>query len=152
MQIPFSQLALALAPVTRPIPGDSPMQECDLATDHSLDLHSLTIDPNPPNRGANLTITALGTLSKDVVDGAYVDVVVNYGYIRLISQTYNLCEQLPNVDMNCPLNSGEYKLTKEIELPSEIPPGKYTVFARAYNNDDSMITCLTGTIEFPQLL
>ncbi|TID13174.1 hypothetical protein CANINC_005030 [Pichia inconspicua] len=158
MRLPFTPFlasslsSLSSLPITKPIPGDSPLQLCDLDTAQSLHLRSVYLDPNPPERGTNLTITASGILDDDIVAGSYVDVVVNYGYIKLISQTYDLCEQLPNVDMECPVKNGEYKLTKQVELPDEIPPGKYTVFARAYNKDDTMITCVTGTIEFPQLL
>lgn len=150
--IPFAPYLAALPAITKPIPGDSPLQQCDISNQQSLQLHSVDLSPNPPERGTNLTITATGFLYNDISEGAYVDVVVNYGYIKLISQTYDLCEQLPNVDMQCPVNKGNYVLTKQVEIPSEVPPGKYTVFARAYNNDDTMITCLTGTVEFPQLL
>lgn len=51
--------------------------------------------------------------------------------------------------MTCPIKKGLYSLTKQVEIPNEVPPGKYTVFARAYNDDDTMITCLTGSIVFP---
>lgn len=143
---------LAALPITKPIPGDSPIENCDITTHQSLKLRSVDLSPNPPERGANLTITATGWLDDDIVDGAYVDVVVNYGYIRLISQTYDLCEQLPNVDMTCPIERGDYKLTKEVEIPGEVPPGQYTVFARAYNANDEMITCLTGSVNFEALI
>lgn len=150
--IPLLPYIYSLLPLTHPIPGDSPLENCDISDDQSLSLYSIDLSPNPPERGTNLTITASGYLHQDISEGAYVDVVVNYGYIRLLSQTYDLCEELPNVDMSCPINKGLYTLTKQVEIPNEVPPGKYTVFARAYNKDDSMITCLTGTVEFPQLL
>lgn len=152
VSIPFVPYLAALLPITKPIPGDSPIQQCDISDQQSLKLYSVDISPNPPERGTNLTITASGFLHQDISEGAYVDVVVNYGYIKLISQTYDLCEQLPNVDMTCPINKGVYTLTKEVEIPNEVPPGKYTVFARAYNEDDTLITCLTGSIEFPAVI
>jgi hypothetical protein len=142
----------SLLPITKPIPGDSPLQQCDISQSQLLDLHSVDLFPNPPERGANLTITAKGWLDEDVIDGAYVDVVVTFGYIKLISQTYDLCEELPNVNMTCPLQKGDYEITKEVAIPNEVPPGKYSVTARAYNYDDELITCLTGTVEFPALL
>lgn len=151
VSLPFLPF-VSLLPLTRPVPGDSPVELCDISTKHSLKLYSVDITPNPPERGANLTITASGLLYEDITDGAYVDVVVNYGYIKLLTQTYDLCEELPNVDMTCPIVSGDYTLTKEVEIPGEVPPGKYTVFARAYNKDDTMITCLTGSVEFPPVL
>lgn len=148
LNLPF----VSFLPFTKPIPGDSPLEQCDISTKQSLKLYSVDLSPNPPERGTNLTITASGFLDETIKEGAYVDVVVNYGYIKLLTQTYDLCDELPNIDMTCPINKGDYTLTKEVEIPNEVPPGKYTVFARAYNKDDSMISCLTGTVEFPQLL
>lgn len=46
---------------------------------------------------------------------------VKYGVITLIKQTVDLCEQVKNVDLECPLE-GEMKFVKEVELPREIPP------------------------------
>lgn len=54
--------------------------------------------------------------------GAYVNLVVKYGLITLISQTADLCDQLSNVDLQCPLEEGKMVLTKDVELPKQIPP------------------------------
>ncbi|KAH3669032.1 hypothetical protein WICMUC_005107 [Wickerhamomyces mucosus] len=132
----------------RPIPGGSPISVCDITEPQLLSIDSVIISPNPPQRGQNLTVSAIGHLTKDVEDGAYVDVDVRYGYIKLISQTYDLCEQVGEVDLECPLSKGEYKLSKIVEIPAEVPPGKYTVFARAYTKDDEFISCITGSIVF----
>lgn len=142
----------ALFPGNKPVPGDSPLEQCDVSYNQILDLQQLDLSPNPPERGNNLTIIAKGYVSDDIIDGAYVDVVVTFGYIKLISQTYDLCEELPNVDMKCPINKGNYELTKEVEIPGEVPPGKYVVTARAYNYNDELITCLTGSVIFNALL
>ncbi|KAG0677525.1 Phosphatidylglycerol/phosphatidylinositol transfer protein [Pichia californica] len=152
VSLSFLPFVTSLLPFTKPIPGNSPIEQCDISSKQSLKLYSVDLSPNPPERGQNLTITASGFLSDDIEQGAYVDVVVNYGYIKLLTQTYDLCDELPNIDMTCPINNGDYTLTKIVQIPNEVPPGKYTVFARAYNKDDSMISCLTGTVEFPQLL
>lgn len=72
--------------------------------------------------GKNLTIKASGTFSEDVEKGAYVNLQVKYGLIRLINQKADLCDQIKNVDLECPLKKGEAELTKDVELPKEIPP------------------------------
>lgn len=72
--------------------------------------------------GHNLTIDALGVLKEDVEEGAYVDLQVKYGLIKLINTRADLCEQMKAVDMECPLKKGETNLTKIVELPKEIPP------------------------------
>lgn len=73
---------------------------------------------------------------------------IKYGLITIIKQTADLCEAVKNVDLECPLEKGPLKLTKEVALPSQIPPGKYTVLADVYTKDNAKITCLTATVEF----
>ena len=62
---------------------------------------------------------------KDVEAGAYVTLQVKYGLIRLVNQRADLCEQVGNVDLECPIKKGKTTITKDVELPSEIPPVSY---------------------------
>ncbi|KAF6010940.1 hypothetical protein HII13_003053 [Brettanomyces bruxellensis] len=101
--------------LNEPIPGESPLELCDSLQPQILTLDSLKMDPVPPERGENLTIIASGTLSAPVEEGAYVDVDVDYGLIKLIHATYDLCEELPNVDMKCPIKKGHYELNKRLK-------------------------------------
>ena len=90
---------------------------------------------------------------------------VKYGLIRLISTKADLCDQVSNVDLECPMNKGKVSISKSVDLPNEIPPvrlsnletnerssdllqGKYTAIADVYTADDVQITCLTATIAF----
>ncbi|AOA60375.1 Protein with similarity to the human NPC2/He1 [Komagataella phaffii CBS 7435] len=132
----------------KPVPGDSPIANCDVSQKQLLTLKEVDLSPNPPQRGVNLTITAIGDLDVAVTEGAYVEIDVTYGYIKLIHQTFDICSEIQNVDLECPLDKGHYELTKEVEIPQQVPPGKYTVFARAFTADDKFITCLTGSVEF----
>lgn len=136
-------------PDDKPVPGNAPIINCESSSSQILDLQRVVIDPNPPAKGQNLTFSAVGFLSEDIVDGAYVDVDVRYGFIRLIHQTYDLCEEAKNIDLECPIKKGENIISKLVEIPEEVPPGKYVVNARAYSKDDKLITCLTATVEFP---
>ena len=47
---------------------------------------------------------------------------VKYGLITLINQEADLCETIEKADLKCPLEKGEMKLTKDVDLPKEIPP------------------------------
>ncbi|CAH2355417.1 phosphatidylglycerol/phosphatidylinositol transfer protein [[Candida] railenensis] len=133
----------------RPVPGDSPIVQCEVHSPQILNLQLVSIDPNPPARGANLTFIAEGYLNEDVAEGAYVDVDVRYGYIRLIHQTFDLCEEISKVDLECPIKKGKQTITKEVEIPNEVPPGKYIINAKAFTKDDKFITCLTAVVDFP---
>lgn len=123
-----------------------------------------------PHSGHNLTIDALGVLLEDIEEGAYVNLQVKYGLIKLINTQADLCEQMKQVDLKCPLKKGETNITKIVELPKEIPPvhylatlllglisseltlilfkGTYHVTADLYTKDDDPITCLTAQVHF----
>lgn len=135
-------------PGEKPVPGGSPVSVCDISEPKLLTIDELIIDPNPPQKGANLSIDALGFLQKSIVDGAYVVVYVKYGYIKLLEKTFDLCEEIQNVDLTCPLEAGPQSISKQVEIPNEVPPGKYTVYARAFNADEEYIACLTATVVF----
>ena len=95
-----------------------------------------------------MIFTAKGKLKKDVDQGAKVHLQVRYGLITLIRQEADLCDQVKNVDLNCPIKAGETTITKQVQLPKEIPPGTYTVLANASSVDNETITCLQATVKF----
>ena len=120
-------------------------------------------------RGSTLTIEAVGNLLEDVDEGAYVVLQVKYGLIRLVNTEADLCEQVSNVDLTCPIKKGKTTIVKDVELPKEIPPvsthlipstlvyhilmivkGTYTVFADAYTArpESKKIICLEATVTF----
>lgn len=118
------------------------------------------------NSGNTLTIEAFGTLSQKLEKGAYVRLQVKYGLIRLINMQQDLCDQVSNVDLECPVDKGKITIVKDVDLPKEIPPastrlslffslftnslhqGTYTVFADAYTKDKEHIICLEATVMF----
>ncbi|KAL7949947.1 putative phosphatidylglycerol/phosphatidylinositol transfer protein precursor [Trichoderma barbatum] len=133
------------------VPGENPIEFCDASRDNDLiTIQKVDLAPNPPKPGKALLITASGDVKKTVTEGAYVKVTVKYGLIQLLSTTADLCEQLGNVDLSCPLEEGKMTLTKSVDLPSAIPPGTYNVFADVYSADDEKITCLKATVNFPR--
>ena len=69
-----------------------------------------------------MTISAKGTLLERIDQGATVNLEVKWGLITLIKQTVDLCDELKNVDLECPLEKGSMILTKEVDLPKQIPP------------------------------
>jgi len=138
-----------LADTGEAVPGDNPLVHCK--QDHDSDilkLEHVNLTPNPPTAGNKLTIEAVGTLQKQLEKGAYVQLQVKYGLIRLVNTQQDLCDQVSNVDLECPVEKGKITIVKDVELPKEIPPGTYTVFADAYTKDGDNIMCLTSTITF----
>nr|POE54440.1 phosphatidylglycerol/phosphatidylinositol transfer protein [Quercus suber] len=131
------------------VPGENPLMHCENPEGDILDLISVDLTPNPPKAGASLSITAKGKLAEKVEEGAQIHLSVKYGVITIIRQTVDLCDNADKVDLKCPLPKGEETtLKKDVSLPKEIPPGKYTVVADILTKDDDKITCLTATVEF----
>jgi ML domain len=73
---------------------------------------------------------------------------VKYGMITLIKQEADLCDQIGNVDLSCPLKKGPMEFTKNVEIPAQVPKGKYTVMADVYTVDKEKVTCLESTVLF----
>jgi len=131
------------------IPGKSPLQYCQAKHDSDLlIIDHVNLDPETPVAGATLAIEAVGTFLEDVEEGAYVDLQVKYGLIRLVNTRASLCEQITNVDLECPIKKGKTTITKDVKIPMEIPSGKYTVVADAYTEDGRKLTCITATVTF----
>jgi len=133
-----------------PVPGENPLTYCK--ADHSSDILQLdhvNLNPNPPTAGNTLTIEAVGKLLQPLEKGAYVVLQVKYGLIRLVNVQQDLCDQVSNVDLECPIDEGKITIVKDVELPKEIPPGTYSVFADAYTKDGKdHIICLEATVTF----
>ncbi|MCJ1440299.1 MAG: Phosphatidylglycerol/phosphatidylinositol transfer protein [Stictis urceolatum] len=130
------------------VPGKNPLNFCEDPKDNIVEITSVDLDPNPPEAGKTLDIVAKGKVSESVEKGAYVTIVVKYGLIKILTLKEDLCDQLKNVDKECPVEKGEITLKKSVELPSRIPPGKYTVRADAFTKDDDKLTCLEATVHF----
>ncbi|KAM3586930.1 hypothetical protein VKS41_001979 [Umbelopsis sp. WA50703] len=154
----FSLLAAAASAAT--IPGFR-LQEVDqtLSTDlikncgdsnDILTIEHINLSPDPPVKGQNLDIDFKGTLSEEVVNGSTINLIVKYGVVKLLQKTLDLCEQAKEIDRECPIPAGEFSFTKTVELPKEIPGGKYTVNAKILTPDEREITCLNGVTTFPR--
>lgn len=72
-------------------------------------------------RGKELLIKARGNFTEEVEQDAYINISVKYGLITLINTKADLCEQMKQVDEECPLD-GAKAFTKSVTLPKEIPP------------------------------
>ncbi|MCJ1392296.1 Phosphatidylglycerol/phosphatidylinositol transfer protein [Xylographa bjoerkii] len=131
------------------VPGDNPLTFCKAPDDDKLVIEYVDLIPNPPEAGKVLKIEAAGNFTEEIAEGAYVLLSVKYNrLITLFSSRENLCDQMKNVDKECPLEKGKISITKEVELPTRIPPGTYDVLADAYDANDQKLTCLTAKVAF----
>lgn len=57
-----------------------------------------------------------------IEEGAYVVLQVKYGLIRLVNTKADLCEQISNVELECPIEKGKLSILKDVDIPREVPP------------------------------
>ncbi|KAG0312597.1 Phosphatidylglycerol/phosphatidylinositol transfer protein [Linnemannia gamsii] len=128
-------------------PAPATVEECGDGTD-LLKVEYININPNPPLKGQVLTIDAKGFLAEDVVQGARINLVVKVGLIKLLTKELDFCEESVKVNKPCPLEAGDQYFYHEVELPKEIPPGKYFVNIKVKNPDEKQVTCLNARANF----
>lgn len=127
---------------------ESPITSCGNEDDILQLVKEISVNPNPPVKGENMTVSGSGVTTQTIEQGAYADVVVHYGLIKLLTQKFDLCEQAKEVDLECPIAPGKYDLTKTVALPGQIPPGTYKVDINVKQPDNSQITCLKAQVKF----
>lgn len=137
--------------------GDGPIRtmdswsyvDCGLATD-AIQLKSIKVSPDPPVPGKNLTVTVEGDVLETIEEGAYVDVTVKLGLIKLLQKEFDVCEEArhANASVQCPVQPGPYTVSETVELPQEIPKAKFSVMVRGYTVDDDDMLCLDLFVDF----
>ncbi|ORY78070.1 ML domain-domain-containing protein [Leucosporidium creatinivorum] len=117
--------------------------DCGEPTD-VIQIKSLEISPDPPVPGKNLTIKASGTVSDLIAEGAYADVVVKLGLIKLLTKRFDVCEELDNANstLQCPIKPDEYTIEETVALPAEIPRAKFQVSARVFTQEELPAACV----------
>ncbi|CCA74493.1 related to phosphatidylglycerol/phosphatidylinositol transfer protein [Serendipita indica DSM 11827] len=118
--------------------------------DDLIELHSISIKPDPPKPGEDLEVTAKGYVKQTLDEGTYADVLVKIGLIKLLQKRFDVCEEARNANatIQCPVEPGEYTVVQTVSLPKEIPPAKFSVNVRAYSPDDEDAVCVNIKVDF----
>ena len=111
----------------------------------SFELKSLVLTPNPPEKGKKLSIKLNGDLLKSINSGSLLRTVVKYQRIVLFRSTFDVCKELEKPDnklpIKCPIEIGEKTLDYEVDLPDNLPNGKFSVDAELLNENKDLIFC-----------
>jgi ML domain-containing protein len=57
-----------------------------------------------------------------------------------VKQTVDLCDQVKNVNMTCPIDEGDVLITKDVDLPKQIPPVRAFETACVVHLDANIVT------------
>ncbi|KAI8090814.1 ML domain-containing protein [Thamnidium elegans] len=129
------------------------IEDCGDET-YQLQIKSIKVTPDIVKPGAEVTLEVEATLSETVYKDATAQVTVKIGAVTLLRKVYDLCGTLENnkdkVDLQCPIEKGNLKITQKITLPKETPRGDFRVYVNAYNYDDADLACFKIHADFRQ--
>ncbi|MEU9194617.1 ML domain-containing protein [Streptomyces hundungensis] len=126
-------------------------------TGDPLQIESITLTPDPPEPGKDLKAVLKANVTEEIADGAYADVVVKLGLIKMFSKRFDLFSELKarsewsltaDSGDGAPVGPGPVTLTFEARLPKEIPQAKFTVDVGAYTAGDDDLAALRLKISF----
>ncbi|WP_331766114.1 ML domain-containing protein [Embleya sp. NBC_00896] len=127
-----------------------------------VEIESVDLKPDPPRKGEIVRATIPAHVSATINRGARVEVTVQIGLIKLLTKTYDLLERMRDGDpaggdwtltvdtasAGEPVPPGNAVLTLAVNLPAQIPPAKFHVVIRAYNDDDADLFALDLNVDF----
>ncbi|KAF8140185.1 ML domain-containing protein [Boletus edulis] len=115
-----------------------------------VQIKSIKISPDPPKPGHDLTVTVSATAVGTIEEGAYADVSVKLGLIKLLTKQFDVCEEArsANATVQCPVQEGDYEVSQTVALPGEIPRAKFNINVKGYTKDDDDLLCLNLMVNF----
>jgi len=117
---------------------------CGTASD-SLTISGVTISPDPPVKGQNVTVAVSGSLSESITSGT-VTIKIKYGIIYIVNETDNICTADPQI--TCPITAGTQAIKQTVLVPDTIPAGNYAAGVSAYDQNNLQIFCVNVTLSF----
>jgi len=117
-----------------------PFSSC--GTGH-VTVKSLDVTPYPPKANDKATITASGSVDKDITDGTY-ELTVKLGIIKVHHETGDLCKF--SSKFTCPQKAGDLTLADDLKMPGVLPKGKYTVTLTA-SDSQGLLFCFESKME-----
>lgn len=97
-----------------------PLNVCSPSTD-LFEIETLTFTPEIPKVGSDLTVKVSGVLSKAIVPGATLRVILKYGIFTVHDETDDLCASTAST-LPCPIMPGKLTdLTAVIPIPGNAP-------------------------------
>ncbi|KAH9082083.1 hypothetical protein EDB83DRAFT_2310327 [Lactarius deliciosus] len=116
-------------------------EDCGSPTD-SIQIDSITVSPDPPKPGQDLTVR--------VKASAQERVEVKLGLIKILQKQFDLCDEARNANttVQCPIEKGNYEVEQTVALPKEIPQAKFNVNVQAYTIDDDDLFCVKLVVNF----
>ncbi|KAH8119719.1 ML domain-containing protein [Phellopilus nigrolimitatus] len=115
-----------------------------------IQLKSIEVSPDPPKPGEDMTVKVKGHVTGGIEEGAYADVLVKIGVVKLLQKRFDVCEEARNAEasVQCPVDEGDYVVEQTVALPKEIPRAKFVVQIRGFTVEDENLACVDLSVDF----
>ncbi|MFI6421315.1 ML domain-containing protein [Streptomyces sp. NPDC050842] len=124
-----------------------------------LYIDTVTVTPDPPKPGQEAKLTIKGTVQEAIEDGAWFDVTVKLGLVKLLQKRFDLFQELrdgsPTEGWSAspdpaggPIKPGDLELTFTMQLPRETPPAKFHMAVRGYTAAEEDLAALDLKFDF----
>lgn len=120
------------------------VSNCGKDTDDIL-ITSISMSPDPPVRGQNLTLALSGTV-QTAVSGGKVNLEVYMSGIKIFTHDWDLCTTFGQW-VNCPLQPGSFDRTVSEVFPTFVPPGHFTGKIYVVDTDGKPVACAAFDIK-----
>ncbi|KAN0136664.1 ML domain containing protein [Lactarius tabidus] len=116
---------------------------------YPIQIDSISVFPDPPKPGENLTVTVKARAQEQVEEGAYADISVKLGFVQLLHEQFNLCDEARNANtsIQCPVKQGNFGVVHTVALPKEIPQVKVNVDVRGYTVNKEDLFCVKLNVD-----
>ncbi|KZV96819.1 hypothetical protein EXIGLDRAFT_642868, partial [Exidia glandulosa HHB12029] len=137
MALASALVTVMAAPSQIPLADNVEINDCG-TDDDWFKLDKIEATPYPPRSGENVTVYAVGTVYKAIEEGAFVDITVKLGLIKIHTERVDICKIVEeNGERECPLEPGEYTVNQTVTIPGVAPLGRYSIEARGYSGEEA---------------
>ncbi|CAK5269060.1 unnamed protein product [Mycena citricolor] len=143
------QLPIGSSPSSVLPPDSWSYEDCGNESD-PVSITSISVSPDPPKIGQDLTVSVAFEVTQLVEEGAFADVLVKVGRIKLLNQRFDLCEEgrKANASVSCPVEPGNYVITQTVELPKETPKLRYVINVQGWTKAEKALACVDLGVYF----
>jgi len=103
-----------------------------------LNIATVYVTPNPPVKGGNIGIQAIGTVDEQLTTGSNFVINVLYMGVQIFNQQVDLSKAV-----TLPVGPGPITLNYSVFIPGIAPSGAYTVQLTFNDQSGTEITCIS---------
>ena len=80
--------------------------------------------------------------------GGYVEAVAKMGTINVADKRYDICDNLNEGGILCPLGPGDFLLERKVVVPKQAALKPFDVEFRGWMDEGKPLGCLNGKVDF----